>query len=114
MVETHMGVPQGGIISPLLSNLVLHEFDEYMADLIKNREKENAKKKLYKSDPRYSKISSQIFRLKKKIANLNQTNDSYKSEQTKLKCLITERGKLKSKIHNPDIIRFKYVRYADD
>jgi len=33
-----IGVPQGGIISPLLSNLVLHELDVYMEQLIKERE----------------------------------------------------------------------------
>lgn len=32
-----VGVPQGGIISPLLSNLILHEFDKYMEKLIENK-----------------------------------------------------------------------------
>ncbi|MDA8206584.1 MAG: group II intron reverse transcriptase/maturase [Thermaerobacter sp.] len=27
---THQGVPQGGVISPLLSNIMLHEFDEWL------------------------------------------------------------------------------------
>lgn len=30
-----MGVPQGGIISPLLSNLILHEFDLFVDNLMK-------------------------------------------------------------------------------
>lgn len=28
---THEGVPQGGVLSPLLSNIMLHEFDQWMA-----------------------------------------------------------------------------------
>ena len=27
---THQGVPQGGVLSPLLSNIMLHEFDQWM------------------------------------------------------------------------------------
>lgn len=27
---THQGVPQGGVISPLLSNIMLNEFDQYL------------------------------------------------------------------------------------
>ena len=40
-VESNTGVPQGGIISPLLSNLILHEFDVHMEKLIAHREKVN-------------------------------------------------------------------------
>ena len=30
MKETLTGTPQGGIVSPLLANIYLHEFDRYM------------------------------------------------------------------------------------
>jgi len=32
-IKTEEGVPQGGIISPLLANIFLHEFDRFMTDL---------------------------------------------------------------------------------
>lgn len=32
--DSILGVPQGGIISPILSNIVLHELDRYITDLI--------------------------------------------------------------------------------
>ncbi len=30
--ETYSGTPQGGIISPLLANIMLHEMDEFMKE----------------------------------------------------------------------------------
>ncbi|MFL5703036.1 MAG: hypothetical protein ACJ8AG_09445 [Ktedonobacteraceae bacterium] len=30
--ETWSGAPQGGVLSPLVSNVMLHEFDQYMED----------------------------------------------------------------------------------
>lgn len=34
---THEGVPQGGVISPLLSNIMLHEFDKWMERIYLNK-----------------------------------------------------------------------------
>ncbi len=34
---THEGVPQGGVISPLLSNIMLHEFDKWMDENYLNK-----------------------------------------------------------------------------
>jgi RNA-directed DNA polymerase len=34
--ETHLGTPQGGVISPLLANIALHGMEEFCKDLIKD------------------------------------------------------------------------------
>lgn len=33
--QTYSGTPQGGIISPLLANIFLHQFDDFMENLVK-------------------------------------------------------------------------------
>lgn len=106
-VSTDKGVPQGGIISPLLSNLVLHELDKYIEELVYRREQENLGKKLYITNPKYHALTMKIYRLRKK-----KTLST--SEQKILRGLGVERRKLKSIIPNPKVIRLKYVRYADD
>lgn len=65
-VKTEAGVPQGGIVSPLLSNLVLHELDLFI-----NKRKEKIEEGIKgeptsKRNPVYYKLSGQITRLKAK------------------------------------------------
>jgi retron-type reverse transcriptase len=55
-----MGVPQGGIISPLLSNLVLHELDQFVENKISTRKQENDGSKPYKQNPVYHQINRRI------------------------------------------------------
>src|SRR5574341_1853743 len=34
VIKTYSGTPQGGILSPLLANIYLHELDEYIEDIL--------------------------------------------------------------------------------
>jgi group II intron reverse transcriptase/maturase len=43
--DTQLGTPQGGILSPLLANIYLHEFDRYMAKYISLDPKEKTKRR---------------------------------------------------------------------
>lgn len=62
-----MGVPQGGIISPLLSNLVLHELDVYISSLIKEREKANEGIPMEVENTAYFVLSNLLSKKKRKL-----------------------------------------------
>lgn len=113
-VNTDMGVPQGGIISPLLSNLILNKLDSYMENIIKTLEKKNSMIKPYLKSPKYNNITMKLDRLKKKIITCKESDTEVRTQKIRYKKLIRERRKLKSLIPNPEYIRMKYVRYADD
>lgn len=109
-MATDMGVPQGGIISPLLSNLVLHELDCFMQKIIIRNLEINKEKKTDVPNPKYHNLTMKLYRLNKKgvIKPLNT------QDKDRRKNIIKERSKLESEIPNPLILRLKYVRYADD
>lgn len=112
-VDSEEGVPQGGILSPLLSNLYLHELDMYMENFIKNREELNQSSKPYKTNPQYHALTMKIHRLRKKI---DRTNDLFERADLlkQYKSLRSLRRRSKSIIPNPDCVSIKFVRYADD
>jgi hypothetical protein len=91
---------------------MLNELDEYMDKLIEETEKNNSNKRPYLPNPKYHAISMRIYRLKKKISKENKK--SRRELINKLKSLNKERRLLKSLIDNPEVVKIKYVRYADD
>jgi group II intron reverse transcriptase/maturase len=98
--QTLSGVPQGGIVSPLLSNILLDKLDKFVETVLIPRYTRGKKRK---DNPEYQRLmkSSQYQRKK---GNVEKAEELRSKAQT-----------LPSKMTNdPDYRRLKYVRYADD
>lgn len=98
--HTYSGTPQGGVISPLLANIVLHELDCFVTEKLipqYTQEKQRAKNLEYTriADQRYSAKARGDWRRYTELGK----------QLYRLPCLDP---------HDPDYRRLRYVRYADD
>lgn len=109
--KTYSGTPQGGIISPLLCNIFLHQLDEYMDHLGANKVQSKKEANLRRS-PAYKKIDNAIYRAR--TALRGHTDRKARSQLLeKLEKLEKDmrRTPMYDKRHNT---KLGYVRYADD
>jgi group II intron reverse transcriptase/maturase len=98
--KTLSGVPQGSILSPILSNILLSKLDKFVETLLIPQYNTGGKRK---RNPPYEKLMNRAAHLRKK---------GQKEEAQKLK---HQAQKLPSKDpHDPDYRRLRYCRYADD
>ncbi len=94
------GTPQGGLISPVLANIYLHELDSYMEELCRKKSSNKRKKQ---DNPLYKRLGHRRDKARK--AGNYETADKILAEMRKLHSV------------NPmdsDFTRVHYVRYADD
>jgi hypothetical protein len=98
--KTYSGTPQGGVISPLLSNIFLNELDRFVEEELIPQ---YTKGKRRVSNPEYE-------RLCRKMKEAQNANDIERYKKLK-----KERNTLPSKdTDDPGFRRLNYVRYADD
>jgi group II intron reverse transcriptase/maturase len=97
---TYSGTPQGGVVSPLLANIYLHEFDSYVTGELIPAYTKGEKRKTNKT---YERLHS---RSKKAKARDDLEGYRYWRNQA--------RQHPSTDAHDPDFRRLFYVRYADD
>ena len=108
--NTYSGTPQGGIISPILANIYLDQFDKYMAEYADKFTKGDGRKR----NNKYYCLNTWMCNLKKKINSAEDRNEraemirEYQSmRKQKLSMSPTEPM-------DENYRRLQYVRYADD
>jgi len=104
--RTYSGTPQGGIISPILANIYLHELDKFVIDLKAGFDKK-ADRHL---TPEYKRLDTRMqkLRIRIRVAEGEKRDaliERYKTLRTQLK-------KTPCKSRTDKVL--KYVRYADD
>ena len=95
------GTPQGGIASPILANIYLHELDNKVEEM--RQRLEQGKKK------RRNRLHRKLSAQRQMLQNTNQTNTREYRE------LVKQIQSLPAvEVNDPHFIRIKYIRYADD
>jgi group II intron reverse transcriptase/maturase len=110
-----VGVPQGSVLSPMLSNIYLHELDKFMQAKVEKSRKSGPTSL---DHPEYRKVHTKISNMRQYFSPTYRRSRSLTKEQEKERLkeilkLEKIRAKYSSRIQGLGY-RLYYVRYADD
>lgn len=98
--QTYSGTPQGGVISPLLANIVLNELDKFVEDTLIPEYTRGKRKAV---NPEYRRLGNKSYAAKRR-----KDWDAYKDLKRKMQSMPSRDP------NDPNFRRLRYVRYADD
>jgi group II intron reverse transcriptase/maturase len=98
--KTLSGVPQGGVVSPILSNILLNKLDTFVETVLIPKYTRGSKRERNKE---YERLMKQSQRLRKR-GEVEQAEELRKQAQTMPS----------ARSDDPNYRRLRYVRYADD
>ncbi len=104
--KTFSGTPQGGIISPLLANIYLHELDKFVMKLKAGFDKPSEQK----YTPEYNEIRNRLAVIRTRIKRSDgDERKQWLEEYDRVRAIL-----LKTPCKSQTDKQIKYVRYADD
>jgi group II intron reverse transcriptase/maturase len=95
-----VGAPQGGVASPILSNIYLHELDRWVVEELIPR---HTKGRLRKRNPDYQRAGRDLRR-----ARRAGDRDAARAANKRMRLMASQDP------DDPDYRRLRYIRYADD
>lgn len=104
---TFSGTPQGGIISPLLANIYLHELDKF----VQQRKITFDKPKERKFTPEYAAVANKIEHIRRCL-KVEESPERIRELLERKKILRSQLLRLPAKSQTDKCL--KYIRYADD
>jgi hypothetical protein len=113
--RTYSGTPQGGIVSPILANIYLHELDLFMAEQIAAFEKGDRRT----SNPEYGRLAARLHKQRRRVDTLRAQHNVDEAKiavaKAKIETLSQQMRSIPSRdAMDPGYRRLRYCRYADD